>query len=97
MEVDLVGALIYLATNTRPDICYAVNTVARFMHKPDQQHWEATRKKMRYVAGTADHGITLGGENLQLSGWSDAAHATTEDCHSILAYVVMLGKGPISW
>ena len=44
---NLVGALMYLATNTRPDISYSVGAMARFMHKPGQAHWDAAKKVIR--------------------------------------------------
>jgi hypothetical protein len=37
----LVGSLIYLAVNTRPDISHAVGILSRFMACPTDKHWEA--------------------------------------------------------
>ena len=36
---SLVGSLMYLATFMRPDIAYAVGTLAKFSSKPNQTHW----------------------------------------------------------
>ena len=94
---NLVGALMYLMTNTRPDLAFSVTSIARYMHKPGKQHWKAAKKILRYLAGTTDKGIALGGD-LTLTGWADASFATSvEDCHSILGYITKLGQGPISW
>ena len=35
---QLVGAPMFLV-NTRPDICFAVNTLSQFMTKPHHVHW----------------------------------------------------------
>ena len=81
---NVVGALMYLMTNSRPDLAYSVNAVARFMHKPGMQHWKAVKKILRYLSGTIHTGIALGGK-LSLTGWADASFATAnEDSHSIL-------------
>eukprot|EP00253_Pinus_taeda_P029726 PITA_29726 len=39
---QLIGSLMYLV-NTRPDICYAVNTLSQFMAEPKRAHWVTTK------------------------------------------------------
>ena len=46
----LVGKLIYLS-HTRPDIAYAVGVVSQFMHAPQEEHWEAVLRIIRYLKG----------------------------------------------
>jgi hypothetical protein len=41
---SVVGMLLYLSTNTRPDIAFAISQVARFNHNPKKSH--ATTIKM---------------------------------------------------
>ena len=53
---SLVGMLLYLSTNTRPDIAYAVSQVAHFGSNPKQSHASAIKMIVRYLAGTADQG-----------------------------------------
>ena len=43
---QLIGSLMYLV-NTRPDICFAVNTLSKFMVEPKRVHWAATRHIVR--------------------------------------------------
>ncbi len=35
---ELLGGLMYLATHTRPDIAFAVNTLTQFMQNPGCAH-----------------------------------------------------------
>ena len=38
-----VGSLMYAMLGTRPDICFAVQTVSHFNSKPRLPHWEAIK------------------------------------------------------
>jgi hypothetical protein len=51
-----VGSLMYL-TNTRPDICFVVNTLSQHLEQPRQVHLVATKHILRYLKGTLDHGL----------------------------------------
>jgi len=49
---QMIGSLMYL-TNTRPDICFAVNTLSQFMVEPRRVHWIAAKHVLRYLKGTS--------------------------------------------
>jgi hypothetical protein len=53
----VVGMLMYLAANTRPDIAYAVHQAARYTHAPKASHAVAVKRILRYLCGTQDKGI----------------------------------------
>jgi hypothetical protein len=53
---QIVGSLMYL-TNTRPDICFVVNTLSHHLEFPRQVHLVATKHVLRYLKGTLDHGL----------------------------------------
>ena len=55
----VMGMLMYLATNSRPDIAYAVNQCARFSHSPKDSHATGVKRILRYLNGTKDKGMTL--------------------------------------
>ena len=48
----LVGALMYLAVATRPDLAHSVGVLARFSANPGPAHWAALKHLCRYVQGT---------------------------------------------
>ncbi|KAI2510804.1 hypothetical protein MHU86_3590 [Fragilaria crotonensis] len=56
---SIVGMLLYLSTNTRPDITFAVSQVARFNHSPKKSHAMAIKTIVRYLHRTADKGTIV--------------------------------------
>ena len=55
---SLIGSLQYLGYTTRPDIAFAVSTLARFQTAPSMEHWDAAKHVLRYVKTTAQEGLT---------------------------------------
>ena len=53
---SIVGMLLYLSGNTRPDIQFAVSQVARFSHNPKQSHANAVKRIIQYLQATKDQG-----------------------------------------
>lgn len=94
----VVGSLQYLSL-TRPDISYAVNRLSQFMHQPTSEHWLAVKRLLRYLAGTASHGIFFHrNNNNSLHAFSDADWAGDMDNYvSTHANIVYIGKNLVSW
>ena len=44
---QIVGSLQYAAGGTRPDIAYAVSTIAKFCHQPTELHIKAAKRVLR--------------------------------------------------
>ena len=55
--LSAIGALMYLANCTRPDISFAINLLARFSSSPTQRHWNGIKHVFRYLQGTIDLGL----------------------------------------
>ena len=53
---SIVDSLVYL-TATRPYIMFAVSLISRFMERPKEAHWQATKRILMYVKGTKRFGI----------------------------------------
>ncbi|MGH3055543.1 MAG: reverse transcriptase domain-containing protein, partial [Gaiellaceae bacterium] len=54
---SVIGMLMFLQANTRPDISFAVHQCARFTHNPKKSHEEAIKHICQYLKGTKDKGI----------------------------------------
>jgi hypothetical protein len=52
--LSAIGALMYLANCTRPDISFAVNLLARYNASPTKRHWVGVKNILRYLQGTKD-------------------------------------------
>ena len=96
---SLMGALNWLSIMTRPDISFAVSVLSRHTSNPSPHHVMATKRVLRYLAGTIKHGIQFNtGLNDGLKGYTDASYC--DDHHtsrSTGAYVFKLFNGPVSW
>ena len=49
---EVVGSLMWIANQTRPDISNAVRAVARHSHEPKKSHWKAAQKILNYLLET---------------------------------------------
>ena len=47
--LSAIGALLYLAQCTRPDIAFSVNLLARFSSAPTRRHWVGIQTIFRYL------------------------------------------------
>lgn len=99
--LQAVGALMYLAVASRPDIAYAVGVLARFSKNPGLLHWKAVKHLFRYLKGTLDYKLTYTGMDSSpqlFTTYTDADHGGNPDNgRSTSGYVVKMGSGAISW
>ena len=94
---EAVGALNWAALATRPDISFAVSTVARFAPNPGPAHWEAVKRIFRYLAGTRDLWLSYGETRRALTGYTDADGSMAEDRRAISGYAFLVDGGAVSW
>jgi hypothetical protein len=68
----LIGSLMYLV-NTRPDICFSMNTLSQFMVELKKVHWIPTKHVLRYLKGTMEYELRyLGGDGVEYQGYSES-------------------------
>jgi len=95
---SIVGSLRYLV-NSRPDLCFSVGMVSRFMENRNSEHWGALKRILRYVAGTTKLGCKfVKGTSCELLGYTDSDHAgDMEKRKSISGAVFFLGSNLVTW
>ena len=93
---EAVGALNWAAVATRPDIAFAVSTMACFAANPSQAHWEAVKWIYHYLAGMHDLWLTFGETKHTLIGYADADGSMAKDWQAISGYTFLINGGAIS-
>jgi hypothetical protein len=49
LYLSAIRALMYLANNTRPNITFTVNLLARYSAVPTMRHWNGVKDVLRYL------------------------------------------------
>jgi len=95
----LIGSLLYISQNTRPDITYSVNYLSRFQNNPNEDHYVGVKRIIRYLSGTLDYGLLYGKNmNEELCGYTDASWGEDiEDRKSTTGYCFMICGKIVQW
>lgn len=95
---ELVGALMYLAIATRPDIAYIASFVAQFNNDYSQKHWGMAKRILRYLKGTSNFVLCFRKSDHALTGYTDADWGNcTIDRKSYTGYAFTLCGAAVSW
>ena len=87
-HLSAIGALLYLAQCTRPDIAFSVNLLARYNSAPTILHWKGVKDVLRYLRGTTDMGLFYSKNSTNdqvLVGYADAGFLS--DLHKALSQI----------
>jgi len=91
---ELVGSLQYIP---RPDISFALRRLTQFLEDPGHARLEAPRRALRYIKGTKNRSLNLGGDVADLAECMDSDWGgDRDDQKSISAYIFRMGDGAIS-
>ena len=98
MYHQMIGSLMYL-TNTRPDICFSMNTLSQFLIDPRHVHLIVAKHILRYLGGTIDYGLKYeANHKINLEGYVDSDWVGSAiDRKSTLGCCFSMGSGVISW
>ncbi|XP_062538635.1 uncharacterized protein LOC134206904 [Armigeres subalbatus] len=70
-----VGAIMYIAVCARPDIMNSAAILGRKFSAPSESDWTAAKRVIRYLKGTRDWRLNLGGDSGGLVAYSDSDFA----------------------
>lgn len=73
--INAVGALMYLATCTHPNIAYTVSKLAQFNTNPGHQHWITVKHLFRYLKVTMDLKLTYAPDPVKTGRELDQGHS----------------------
>ena len=99
-----VGALMYAAMGTRPDILYSTTALSQFLQCPTRPHWVAVKRVLRYLKGTQHAQLVYqapaDGSDCPLAvhGYSDSDWGNdVSERRSITGWVFLLYGCAVSW
>ena len=92
-----ISALNWAILVMRPDITFAVTTVAQFAFNPGPAHWEAIKWIFCFLSGMCNLWLTDGKTSTPLEGYADADSSMSEDCHAISGYTFLIDGSAILW
>ena len=97
--LSAIGALMYLANCTRPDIAFSVNLLARYSSAPTRRHWKGIQHILRYLSGTTDMSLFYSNKSKEkLLGYADAGYLSDpHKARSQTGYVFNYNGTAISW
>jgi hypothetical protein len=99
--LSAIGALMYLANCTRPDIAFVVNLLARHSAAPTKQHWMGAKNIFRYLQGTKDLGLFFQFQknlDIDMIGYTNAGYLSDpHNARSQTGFVFLHGGTAISW
>lgn len=94
-----IGALLYIATVTRPDIALAVNLLSRKNESPSKNDWKAVLRLIDYLHSTKDIYLQIDSDSSPiLTCYTDADYASDLTTRrSTGGNLFFLGNNPIFW
>lgn len=96
----LIGMLLYLSTNTRPDVSASIAILSQKVSRPTTYDLNELKRVIRYLKGTKDFKLRLSSEGSggEFYAYSDANWAEDRnDRKSNTGYFVSLNGGSLTW
>ena len=98
--LELLGSLLYLAIQTRPDISAAVGIMGQYSSHPKPVHWYYLKRILAYIKGTKDKVFRIGGNSknpFELIGYADSDWAgNPQDSKSRSGLIFFINDSTVS-
>ena len=104
---SVIGMLMYLTGNSRPELSFAVHQCARYTHDPKASHENAVKRIGRYLVGTRLNSLILRPDpklgvemfvDADFAGmWGFGDPTLSSSCRSRTGFVICLGGCPVLW
>ncbi|KAM1132608.1 hypothetical protein ACFX19_047681 [Malus domestica] len=96
---SLIGSIMYAQVCTRPNLAFAISVLKRYQSNPEEQHWIAAKKMLRYLQRTKSFMLTYKRvQDLELKGYVDSDFAgCVDDKKSTSGYIFFLTGAAVSW
>ena len=73
--LSVIGALLYIANCTMPNIAFALNLLARFSAFPTRRHWNGIKHIFQYLQCSQDLSLLYTrNQNMTLVGYLNAGY-----------------------
>jgi hypothetical protein len=94
---NFIARLLFVCKRGRPDIMEPVSFGTKRVRSPDEDDWRKLVRVVRYLRGTLDMVLTLGGaegeEDKIVRWWVDGAHGVHQNMRGHTGGTASLGKG----
>lgn len=95
---QLIGALLYVSTHTRPDITASVSILSQRIKNSTETDWNEAKKIIRYLKGTKNLKLKTGNNETGLVVYFDADWAEyRSDSKSHSGYILKYNGSVIAW
>jgi hypothetical protein len=96
----IVGSVLWLCTQTRPDITACVRLLCQFVSNPTEDHKREIVMLLRYLKATQSYGIAFRrtGKGVKFQIYTDATWGSDlDDRKGVGAYIILWDGGLIDW
>ncbi|MBW0497484.1 hypothetical protein O181_037199 [Austropuccinia psidii MF-1] len=96
-----IELLQYLVQGTRHNLAFSTSFMSQFLESPSEIHFKAVENILKYLLGTKELTLQLGGNNLQhdlntIIGFSNANWGGSKECKSFSGSLIYY-QGAIGW
>lgn len=95
---NIIGSLMYLAVNTRPDLAFIVSFLSQYNVEHTEMKWKMLKRVLCYLNSTKNLGIMFKPTGEDVIGFVDADYGNDQEEGKLYTgYVFKYGGGPIAW